>query len=91
MSAIFNPKVNMQKFDPEGSGYDYSTAQSLGYKKDEMGHLPSRDYKTGMILKGRSHPTFEKGIKADEALGYKLIKKGNRYYTIKNGDSLLSK
>jgi len=77
-------KVNGKEFDPEGSGYDYKTAKELGYTKDKKGHLPSRDYKSGMLLKGKEHPTFEKGVEADKKLGYRLEKKGNRYYTIKD-------
>tara|TARA_A100001011_G_scaffold238328_1_gene246282 strand:+ start:6331 stop:6585 length:255 start_codon:yes stop_codon:yes gene_type:complete len=76
-------KLKFPMFDPEGEGYDYETAFKLGYTRDQVGHLPTRDYETGMILKGRKHPTFEKGIQADVDLGYKLIKKGNRYYTVK--------
>ena len=76
-------KTYSKKFDPEGSGYDYETAEKLGYKKDKAGHLPSRDYETGMLLKGRKHPTFEKGVKVDKELGYELKKKGKRYYTKK--------
>ena len=71
-------------FDAEGSGYDYATADKLGYKKDKEGHLPSRDFKSGMILKGKKHPTFNKAVEADKKLGYKLIKKNGRYYTVKD-------
>lgn len=73
-------------FDPEGSGYDYATANKLKYKPDSSGHLPSRDYTTGMLLKGRNHPTFDKGVQEDEKLGYKLKKKNDRYYTVKDDE-----
>jgi hypothetical protein len=71
-------------FNPEGSGYDYKRAKELNYKKDEKGHLPTRDYKTGMILKGKKHKTFSKGVQEDFKKGYQLKKKGDRYYTIKS-------
>jgi hypothetical protein len=71
-------------FNPEGTGYDYKRAKELKYKKDEKGHLPTRDYKTGMILKGKKHETFSKGVQEDFKKGYQLKKKGDRYYTIKS-------
>ena len=71
-------------FNPEGSGYDYKRAKELKYKKDEKGHLPTRDYKTGMILKGKKHESFSKGVQEDFKKGYQLKKKGDRYYTIKS-------
>jgi hypothetical protein len=45
-------------FKPEGTGYDYGTAQSSGGKPDETGHWGSLDPRTGMVLKGRKHPTW---------------------------------
>ena len=71
-------------FNPEGSGYDYKRAKELDYKRDDKGHLPTRDYKTGMILKGKKHETFSKGVQEDFKKGYQLKKKGDRYYTIKS-------
>jgi len=71
-------------FNPEGSGYDYKRAKELDYKRDDKGHLPTRDYKTGMILKGKKHESFSKGIQEDFKKGYQLKKKGDRYYTIKS-------
>jgi hypothetical protein len=80
------PPVKLKKggFDPEGSGYDYKRAKELDYKRDDKGHLPTRDYKTGMILKGKKHETFSKGVQEDFKKGYQLKKKGERYYTIKS-------
>ena len=78
-----------KKFDPEGAGYDYDTARDagLGPSEDEgenKGHWPSRDPKTGVILKGAKHPTFQKAVDADEELGYKLRKREDgRYVTEK--------
>jgi hypothetical protein len=70
-------------FDPEGKGYDYKTFDKLGGKRDAKGHGFSRDPKTGMLLKGRKHKTFNLGVSVDENLGYGLKKKGDRYYTEK--------
>jgi hypothetical protein len=73
---------NKTKFDPEGSDYDYDTAQKAGLGPDETGHWPSRDPKSGKILKGRKHPTFHLTVEGEKAAGY-VIKKGddNRYYS----------
>ena len=60
------PKQVENKFDPEGDGYDFETANRYGIKPDESGHYQSRVPETGMILKGRKHPTFDKTIEADK-------------------------
>ena len=71
-------------FDPEGDGYDYRTAKAAGIKEGSDGHWPSREPKSGRLLKGRKHKTFEKGVKADKALGYEIEKRADgRYYTVK--------
>lgn len=71
-------------FDPEGDGYDYRTAKAAGIKEGPDGHWPSREPKSGRLLKGRKHKTFEKGVKADKALGYEIEKRADgRYYSKK--------
>jgi hypothetical protein len=92
MRVLFDPrqiseafKRPVTPFDPEGSEYDYRTAQDAGLKPDADGHWSSRDPRSGMLLKGRGHPTFDKGVEADRALGYELEKRGGRYYTLKGG------
>lgn len=71
-------------FDPEGDGYDMDTAVKAGLQPDETGHWPSREPKTGQILKGRKHKTFHLTVEADEKLGYKMTKgKDGRYYSQK--------
>jgi len=69
------------EFDPEGEGYDYETAGRYGIRPDDKGHWPSREPETGLLLKGKKHPTFEKTIKAEQKLGYKIYKKDGRYYS----------
>ena len=71
-------------FDPEGSGYDYENAPPPSFK--ELGYFPkygSLNPKTGMVLKGRKHKTYDKTLKAEEDLGNKIIKKGDRYFSVK--------
>ena len=81
--SIQNPKKRSIKFDPEGAGYDYRSALSHGIRPDKTRHWASRVPGTGLILKGRKHPTFHKTIEADKQLGYRMIKKGGRYYSVK--------
>ena len=80
------PPVKLKEggFDPEGSGYDYKNAPKPSFK--QLGYFPkygSLDPKTGMVLKGRKHPTYKKTEQAEEKLGNKIIKKGKRYYSVK--------
>ena len=72
---------SFKKFNPEGSDYDYETAQKFGIKPDQSGHMPSRS-PDGQILKGKKHPTFFKTIEGEEKAGYE-IKKGEdgKYYS----------
>ena len=43
-------KFKKNKFDPEGSGYDYESAHKYKIKPDKSGHYPSRVPQTGLIL-----------------------------------------
>jgi len=73
------------KFDPEGSGYDMDYATKSGMKPDSTGHWSSREPKTGRLLKGRKHPTFNKTIEGEKKAGYKIYKgKDGFYYSKKN-------
>ena len=72
-----------KKFNPEGKGYDYGSAKKAGLKKED-GHWPSRDPKTGLILKGTNHPTFKLTKEAEKKAGYEIYKgKDGRYYSKK--------
>jgi hypothetical protein len=78
------------EFDADGTGYDMKTARAAGLGPagkeagENVGHWPTRDPRTGMILKGKGHTSFGLGISEDEKLGYKLVKKNGRYYTLKD-------
>lgn len=69
-------------FDPEGTGYDYETAEKHGIKPNKKGKWPSRVPKTGQLLKGRKHKTFPKTVAGEKAAGH-TIKKGEsgKYYS----------
>ena len=96
------PEINqaMESFDPEGTGFDYSSAHTAGMRPlggdgPNAGHygsvvpaspqqmhkfnLPSESY---MILKGRSHPTYDKAVSGEEARGYLVKKFGSRYFSV---------
>ena len=46
-------------------------------------HSSSRDPRTGMVLKGAKHPTFQKAVDADERLGFTISKgKGGRLFSL---------
>jgi len=87
------------KFQPEGKGYDYTSAKAAGMEPDGTGrnkghwgsvtlasdavrkkyNLPDESY---MVLKGRSHETFFKAVLGEQATGSKIIKRGNRYFSV---------
>ena len=71
------------------TNYYIQDAKEEGIKPDKTGHMPSRipsGEKRGLYLKKVTHPTFHKSVQADLNRGYKLYKKGFRYYSFKNGD-----
>lgn len=71
-----------QPFDPEGIGYDYDTAKASGLSPDETGHWPSRDPKSGVLLKGRAHPTWNLTEQGERAAGHAITKGSDgRYYS----------
>jgi len=73
---------SMKGFDPDGADYDYDTAIRAGLGPDETGHWPSREPRTGMILKGRGHPTFSLTEEGEEREGFKIFKSlDGRYYS----------
>jgi len=76
------------KFDPEGDGYDYDTARQAGLAPDKDGHWPSRDPRSGVLLKGRKHPTSAKGDEADAKLGYYTRKREDGRYESINPDEV---
>jgi len=81
-ATAMKPKHDISStFNPEGDGYDYDTAKKSGMKPDKHGHWGSRDRKTGLLLKGRKHKTWNKLVKGEGKAGYRIFKKGKRYYS----------
>ena len=86
-----NPRSKKGSFDPEGEDYDYEGAKAAGLSPqkvddDDVPHWPSRDPKTGVLLKGRKHKTFQKGVDVDAELGYKLRKRDDGRYETQKDD-----
>ena len=77
------------QFDPEGSGYDEEGARKAGLKRQldpETGemHLPSRNPRTGQMLKGKKHKTWLKAEQGEKKAGYEIYKgKDGKYYSRK--------
>lgn len=69
-----------QKFDPEGSGYNYAAAEAAGIGPDSTGHWPSRVPETGLILKGRGHETYHKTVAGEEAVGNVITRGEDNFY-----------
>lgn len=83
MMPQFGPEQKPKPFDPEGSQYDYKTANKIGGMfSSPDGHYFSRDPESGMILKGRSHDTFDKTVEGETQAG-NVITQGEdgRYYS----------
>lgn len=71
-----------KRFDPEGDGYDYDSAREAGLEPGEDGHWPSREPRSGKILKGRKHSTYHKTEEGEAAAGYEIRKESDgRYYS----------
>lgn len=75
-------------FDPESDAYDMASALAAGLKADETGHWPSRDPRTGLLLKGRKHKTWPLTLEGEEAAGMEIYQQGNRWYSRPKGDKM---
>lgn len=62
----------------ENKGHWGSVAPApLSYMREY--NLPENSY---MILKGKSHETFSKAVEAERKRGYRVEKRGDRYFSI---------
>jgi hypothetical protein len=81
-------------FNPQGSDYDYQTARAYGMGQGDgnwgsvapasegerkLHGLPEDSY---LMLKGAQHPTWGKAVEAEESRGSKVVKYGDRYYSV---------
>lgn len=77
-------------FDPEGSGYDFASAERAGLTADSTEHWPSRvpeGPNAGLLLKGRGHPTWDKTLAAEDSLGNSVMQgPDKRWYSYAPGE-----
>jgi len=80
----YNKKKRERLFNPEGDEYDYESAKKAGIKPDKTGHWASRDARSGLLLKGRKHKTWNLTEQGERQAGYEIYKgKDGRYYSRK--------
>lgn len=76
----------------DDSEYDMRAAYESGaeprLEDDGLWHLPSRDQRTGRILKKPWHETYGEALKTDAGLGYKAYLIGNETYTWNDKDGI---
>tara|TARA_R110002167_G_scaffold52586_5_gene151672 strand:- start:6464 stop:9292 length:2829 start_codon:yes stop_codon:yes gene_type:complete len=82
------PTDETGKFDPNSKDYDDATAADAGLERDETGHMGSLDPRTGMVLKGRLHPTWDKMYWAEKDLGNTVVKATDGRYYSRGGGKL---
>ena len=71
-------------FNPEGKGFDMETALMSGSKPNAEGHWGSLNPKTGRVLKGRQHKTWDLMEEEEHKRGNAIIKKADgRYYSVR--------
>ena len=76
------------KFNAKGKDYDYESAKAAGLKPEPdpvtgEPHWPSRDPKSGLLLKGTGHETWQKTVDGERKAGYQIFEgKDGRYYSI---------
>jgi hypothetical protein len=66
----------------QNSDYDIDRALELGYGRDESGHMYSRDYETGRILKSKNHETYQQALDDDRKIGYYPAEHNGQTYTV---------
>lgn len=77
------PALSSGAFDPQSDGYDMATAVAAGLQPDPVTkHWPSRDPRTGMLLKGRNHPTWDLLETGEADAGMQIYQAADgRYYS----------
>ena len=93
-----NRAKKFRPFDPSGGGFDYNSADAAGMTRDKNQHfgslapLPSTQAEalglplgSGLVLKGRTHKTWNKMVEAETKLGNKIVKVQGRYYSVPLG------
>lgn len=69
-------------FNPHGSDYDMASATAAGLQPDDTGHWPSRVPDSGLLLKGKGHPTWALTEKGEKDAGMEIFQGSDgRYYS----------
>lgn len=71
------------EYDMRGA---YESGAQPKLEDDGLYHLPSRDPRSGKILKSSTHPTYWKALEYDSKIGYKPYFIGNDTYTWNDED-----
>jgi hypothetical protein len=80
-TTAINAGMQPQQEGGENKGHWGSVAPTpLQYRMDYQ--LPEDSY---MMLKGAGHPTFQKGVEAEEGRGYQVMRFGDRYFSVPAG------
>ncbi len=66
----------------ENEGHFGSVVPTTPEEQEKHG-LPAESF---LVLKGKKHPTFDKAVRAENARGFTIIKKGNRYFSVFRAD-----
>lgn len=90
-------KMVKEPFDPEGTDYDYESAEAAGMLRDATGHMgsvarasPEDIEKYGLrkdsylMLKGKNHDTWDLAVEAEKNRNSTIQKHDNRYYSVPN-------
>jgi len=79
-------KSGMTPYIPSMAMENSYMSNLLPEEKENIGHWGSvaavPNSNSYQMLKGASHPTFPLGVAAEESLGYKVIKVGDKYYSV---------
>jgi len=70
------------KMGPDGTGENAGHWGSVApaSRRDKLKHkLPDESY---MLLKGKSHETWDKAVEGERARGFEVKKYGNRYFSV---------
>jgi len=67
---------------PTGTGEDAGHFGSVAPTSDDEQMLHGMPQDSYVMLKGKTHETFDKAEKAEKERGSKIVKRGNRYYSV---------
>jgi len=87
---VFNPRGKDYDYQtataygmgPNGTGENAGHWGSVAPTSDDERMLHGLPEDSYVVLKGKSHPTFHKAEAAEEERGSKIVKAGDRYYSI---------